>query len=205
MSRWTQALFGALSIDLLLRAIAELVGEGSAAAVSAGAGLLSRYLFDLSTLVWVYGWLLLWVVVFQLTPVLLPRQADPDWTEGIANRALVATGSVAVGLTLEGWLAWAEGPLLETDVFAVRLLVQPVDAGALLVGILLGYAAVRWLGRTPLDRLASARSLLYRPTARPDATRITADRYLLAIVILGAVLASVALLFPLPELVVVGL
>lgn len=205
MSRWKQALFGALSIDLLLRAIAELLGEGSAAAVSAGAGLLSRYLFDLSTVVWVYGWLLLWMVVFQLTPVLFPRQAGPDWTEGIANRALVATGSVAVGLTLEGWLAWVEGPVLETDVFTARLLVQPIEAGALLVGILLGYAGVRWLGRTPLDRLAADRSLLYRPTTRPDPTGITADRYLLAVVVLGTVLASVALLFPLPELVVVGL
>lgn len=205
MSRWDQALFGAVSVDLLLRVLAELVGGGSLAAASAGVGLFSRYVLDLGTVVWAYSWALLWVIVFQLTPVLFPQQSKGDWTESVLHRALLASAGVTMGVTFEGWVAWLETMFSETSVLTLRVFISPAEAVGILCAVGLGYLLVSRIGQTPLDRFASRFGLLFVPQQRAKEGTITVDRYLLAVFILGILLGTVALLFPIPELLIIGL
>jgi|GEM_PF-4404075 len=220
MGWWERTLFGVVSVDLTLRFASELVGIvdlvlrfvvevlglGRTVSISAGAVLGSRLLLGLDIAGWMFGWLLFWLLLFQSTPLFFPRQGsrdDPssDWTAGLANRFLLATATVGVGITFEGWLAALETRFHVGSLVSSPVSISPVGFGGLLVVTLVGYVAVASLTTTTrVDR-----KYLYVPSDRYEGGAVTGDRYLLAVVVLGAILATMAVLFPLPELLLVSL
>jgi hypothetical protein len=220
MGWWERTLFGVVSADLTLRFSSELVGIvelvlrfvvevlglGRTVSISAGAVLGSRLLLGLDIAGWLFGWLLFWLLLFQSTPLFFPRQGSPDdpdsdWTAGLANRFLLATATVGIGVSFEGWLAALETRLNVGSLVSSPVSVSPVAFGGLLAVTLVGYVAVATLTTTTrVDR-----KYLYIPSDRYEGGTVTGDRYLLAVVVLGAILATMAVLFPLPELLLVSL
>jgi len=89
-------------VELVLRFVVGALGPGRTVSISAGAVLGSRLLLGLDIAGWTFGWLLFWLLLFQSTPLFLPRQGtrddrDSDWTAGLAI-GIVAT--LAFGGTL---------------------------------------------------------------------------------------------------------
>ncbi len=194
---------GSLAVgEVLLRTVPEVLGFGDNIVLSAFAVIASRVFLDASTVGWVFGWLLLLGVVFQLTPYLLPERFAPI-TAGLPFRltltAIVATVGIFVErLILESWVDAGNTPLdISIEV-----------AGPVTVASVIVFSIVFSL--PPLGR--SLRLL-----AAPDATYVATDRVPLEMpllmfgahctalaVLLGTVLAEVSLLYPLPELLVLG-
>jgi len=190
--------YGTASTDLLVRALAELLGVGRTVGLLVPFVVTGRLALGLDTVGWVLGWGLLWFVLFLYGPLFFPRQdeAGTDWPLGLPNRLLVATAAVGIGITFESWLAIFESLANYGGVVSSPVYVPPRAAVGLLAATLLGYLVV---SRVPVPSWAAPQ---LRVTARPEGIPITADRYLLAVVFLGATLAVVAVLFPLPELLV---
>ncbi|WP_159902712.1 hypothetical protein [Salinirussus salinus] len=217
MSRWNWALFAAVSIDLLMRAVAEILGAGSVAVLSTMVQLAVQYGLGFDTIVWGYGWVMLWLIVFQVTPALFPQTPREGWAGGIPNRLLFASAAVAMGLIFESWLAYIDttdpvAAVLLQDITG-RVLVPPVDAAKLLGGVFVASLLVRYVGRTSLTDAAEALGVLYIPSQPSplaemsdsgSATEtVTGRKYLLAVVLLGLLLSTLVVLFPLPEVILV--
>lgn len=201
MSRWNRALFGAVGLDLVLRVLLELLGGGSLA-ISEGVKLFGYYAFDLRGLVWAYGWLLIWLIVFQVTPSLFP-QKSPDWTETVLNRTVFASGVVAIGVSVEGWIVRLTAETIGITISEQAVFVFPLRVPLFLAGIFISYQLVRQIGYTSLDQAATKLGIVYTPQSRNTTGQITGDRYLLAVLLLGTTLAMLVLLFPLPEIVLI--
>jgi hypothetical protein len=217
MKRWKQLLFGVVTadlvfrlsselvglVDLLLRFVVEVLGLGRTVGISAGAVFGTRFLLGLDLVGWVFGWLLFWLLLFWSAPLFFPRQGSPDddWTAGLGNRFLLASATVGVGITIEGWLAAFETRFNFENLVSSPVFVAPVEAAGLLAVTLVGYVAVaNMTTKTRVDR-----QYLYEPSERYEGGTVTGDRYLLAVIVLGVILATMAVLFPLPELLLVSL
>lgn len=187
-------------LDLAARFAGELLGFGTTIGLAVPIVLAGRLSFGLSALGAALGWFLLWLVLFFYAPVFFPApdRSKSDWVVGIPNRLVVATGALCVGLTLEGWLAvWETN--VGVGIVTGTVYVPPRDAAGLLVGIFVGYFAV-------VDREPTAFAATYLPVPdRPTVGSITADRYVFLVLLLGVVLSVMSVLFPLPELILVGL
>ena len=194
------AVYATASTDVLIRAAAELLGFGHTVGLLVPTVVVGRLALGLNTVGWALGWVLLWLILFFYAPLFFPRQGEPsaDWTLGAPNRLLVATAAVGVGVTFESWLAVFESMANYGGVVSSPVYVSPGTALGLLGATLLGHFVVRKLPPTPWAVSQ------FRDTPRSDEGPITPDRYLLAVVFLGAILAVVAVLFPLPELLVMA-
>ncbi|MFB6167664.1 MAG: hypothetical protein ABEJ43_02330 [Haloferacaceae archaeon] len=194
------AIYGTASTDFVVRVSAELLGFGRSFGLFVPFILTGRLVLGLNTIGWALGWMLLWLVLFLYGPLFFPPQGETstDWTLGVPNRLLVATAAVGVGITLESWLTVLESQANYGGIVSSPVYVPPGTALGLLGATLLGHFVV---GRLPPTSWAVSR---LRTTPRPEEGHVTPDRYLLAVVFLGGILAVVAVLFPLPELLVMA-
>jgi hypothetical protein len=195
-------LFGVAGLDLAARFAGELLGFGTTIGLAVPVVLAGRLSFGLSTLGAALGWLLLWLVLFLFAPVFFPEpdRSKNDWVVGVPNRLVVATGALGVGLTLEGWIAaWESRVSLGSGIVTGTVSVPPRYAVGLLVGILVSYFVVsNWR--------PSVFGTTWLPVPdRPAEGSVTADRYVFLVLMLGVVLSVMSVLFPLPELLLVGL
>ncbi|WP_152040436.1 hypothetical protein [Salinigranum salinum] len=202
MDRSGAVLFGVAGLDLAARIAGELLGFGTTVGLAVPVVLAGRLSFGLSTLGAALGWLLLWLVLFLYAPVFFPGPDRPtgEWVVGIPNRLVVATGALGVGLTLEGWIAaWESQVSLADGIVTGVVYISPLYAAGLLVAILVGYFIV-------VDTRPSVFAATRLPVPnRPTEGSITADRYVFLVLTLGLVLSVMSVLFPLPELLLVGL
>lgn len=194
------AIYGTASIDLVMRLVAELLGFGRSVGLLVPFLVTGRLALGLDTIGWALGWVLLWLLLFLYGPLFFPEQGETrtDWTLGLPNRLLVATAAVGVGITFESWLAIFESLANYGGIVSSPVYVPPIAALALLGATLVGHLVVRTL--EPTSWTVEHVPVPTRPRERP----IAPDRYLSAVVVLGAILAVVAVLFPLPELLVVA-
>jgi hypothetical protein len=202
MDRAGITLFGVAGLDLAARFAGELLGFGTTIGLAVPVVLAGRLSFGLSTLGAALGWLLLWLVLFLYAPVFFPTpdRSTDDWVVGVPNRLVVATGALGVGLTLEGWIAaWESRTNYGGGIVSGTVSVPPRYAAGLLVGVLVAYLVVV---RTRPTAFAARR--LPVPD-RPTEGTVTGDRYVFLVLMLGVVLAVMSVLFPLPELILVGL
>lgn len=194
------AVYGLAGTDLVIRVFAEFLGLGRTLGLVVPTIVTGRLVLGLDTVGWVLGWVLLWALLFLYGPLFFPSQGEPstDWTLGLPNRLLVATAAVGVGITFESGLAVFESLANYGGIVSSPVSVPPLVAVGLLGATLVGHLVVRNGG--PTSWTVANLPIPPRPRGRP----IAPDRYLSAIVVLGTILAVVAVLFPLPELLVMG-
>jgi hypothetical protein len=194
MGRTLQVLSVTAVADLLARGGAELLSRGGLEVVPVVAVASVKLVTQLERLGWLLGWLLLAGVVFQTAPLLFPTD-DRDWPASLQGRSGVAAGAVAAGMLVESAI------LEQQPGFQGTL---PLEQTTLLVGVgvVLGSYLVAVGGDRPFER-----SWVYDPgdlDVHLDDGRVTFGRYVLFVLVLGVLLSATSLLFPLPELVVVG-
>lgn len=183
--------------DLAVRFLPELFGLGDTFAVPIGAVLTARLLLHWGTLGWLLSWLLLGAVLFQLAPITLPR-AEREWAHGLPGRFAFAAGGVTLGLFLEKVLLERTG--LGQSPFPYPMEYAPVAVA----GVVALVVVARFL---PPMQLGG--SLLYTfdesdyPIERAAGVSFV-SQYLLLLAVVALMLAEISLLFPLPELLILG-
>lgn len=181
---------------LATRVVPDLLELGDGVLVPIGL-VVSAWVLEWSHVNWVMSWVLLGAVVFQLAPLIFPRNYA-EWAHGFPNRLLFAAGSVGVGIFLERHLhEW-------TDLGATPFS-APIEYLAV-VFLLVGLAApvVRLVPSFTVDS-----GLIYSfgrseyAVQKPTEVSFT-SQYLLAVAVVGVILTELAMLFPLPELLMAG-
>lgn len=194
------AVGGAAGIDILVRALLELLYAGDPVAVAFGGGaLLSRYVLDAATLTWALGWVVLGIAVFVATPHLFPQELLA-WARGVPARAVLTGGTVAVAFSLDSTFA-------ALAVFGAN----PVDAPPLALlaafaGVLVLVQVTRqlpgWCSRVPLVNCPKETMLR---TGREFRSGEILARVLVIVTLAALFLVLLSRLFPIPEIVLVGL
>lgn len=193
----TYLLGGIAGSDLMVRLVPELLGLGDNVVVPVGAIVVTQLVLDWSYLGWLLSWLLLAVVLFQLAPITFP-QDEREWAHGLPGRTCFALSGVVLGLFFEKlmleWTGIGRSP------FQYGVEYAPVAV----VGILLLLFVSRIL---PPMRLGG--SLVYEFDGRDYPVESTAGMgflgpYLLLVAVVGLMLAEISLLFPIPELLILG-
>lgn len=181
---------------LATRVIPDLLELGDAVLVPVGL-VVSAWVLEWSLVNWVMSWVLLGAVVFQLAPLIFPRNYA-EWAHGVPNRLLFAAGSVGVGVFLERHLqAWTG---LGTTPFPAPIEYLPV----VFLLVALATPVVRFVPPVAVDS-----GLIYSfgtseyAVQKPTTVSFT-SQYLLAVAVVGVILTELAMLFPLPELLVAG-
>lgn len=187
-------LAGTAFADLLVRVAADAAAFGLTSTLSAVSVVLSRVALDLQLVGWALGWAFLGLVVVQLGPLLFPVD-DAQWTDGAVARFALALAAVAVGVTLEAVV------LADTEALSSPLSLDATALAFVVPGALASYFLVRSLPTVRVDT-----QYLYGLDAAVDRHpgTVTPGRYALVVCLLGVVLFETALLFPVPELVVIG-
>lgn len=194
MGRVTRLLAGTAAGELFVRALAELFGLDAVEAVPAVAVVTARATPGFQLLGWLLGWLLLGMVVFQVTPLLFPV-ADAPWAESLGARLGVALASVVVAVVFESvLLSGASG-------MSSPLAVGEFGVAAALLVVALSYPVAR--ASSEPFRWSHVYSADGLDTSIDEGT-VTFGRYVLFVLVLGVLLAETSLLFPLPELIVLG-
>jgi len=191
---------GAAGTDLLARAILDLASAGDPIAIAVGGSiLLSRYVLDAATLTWLFGWVVLGLAVFVVTPRLFPEELR-EWARGVPGRGVLTLGAVALALSFDS--AFAElavfgaspveaPPLALLAVFAAMFLLVPVT-----------WKLPNWCVGVPLINCPEATALRTRREIRPG--EILA-RILLILPFAALFLVLLSRLFPVPEIILVVL
>lgn len=184
-------------LDVLLRVVADLLLVLDATVLPEGVLLASRLATGSSAVGWLLGWLLLGLATFQALPEVFPEDATRVGND-VVKRAVVAAGAVGAGLYLDTLVA--SFPVLGAARF------QP---GVLwLVGSLLAVAVPVFLAAdvsvTPVTRYVYYRGSADEEQPLPVGRTVLVSRTLLVVVLAGFVLAVVSRLFPLPEVLVLG-
>lgn len=197
-SAWKISLALFVIVDLFARLFVDIVGLGDSIALPVSLLLTSKYVFDWATLGWVFGWILYASVVFQMAPLLLPRERY-EWAHGLPNRLTMAIGAVGIGVFIEREV------LQFFNVGSTPLPLSANDFPLVIIGIIALLAIALLLPPIRIDS-----SFLYTferttyPIREPPSTYLIGP-YLLVVGILGVLLAHVSLLFPIPELLILGL
>lgn len=194
---------GVAVADLLVRSVPELIGQGDSLVIPLSILFASRHALDLAHVGWGLGWMFLFSLVFYFTPHLLPARIS-DWAAGIPARTALAVSATLVGTVTETAIV-SLIPSVGTT---------PVPLSAQSVGGVLGSTVLLFGLATVLPSIGSStralsydeRSLVVLPREmRRDLSFFEfAFRGAFVAVALGVLLAEVSLLYPIPELVVVG-
>ncbi len=194
------AVGGVAGVDVLARALLELLYAGDPVAIAVGGGaLLSRYVLDAATLTWALGWVVLGMAVFVVTPHLFPEELLA-WARGVPARAVLTVGTVAVAFSLDSTFA-------ALAVFGA----SPVDAPPLALlaafaGVLVLVPVTRqlpwWCSGVPLVNCPKGTMLR---TGREFRSGEILARILVIVTLAALFLVLLSRLFPIPEIVLVGL
>ncbi|SFR35065.1 hypothetical protein SAMN04487947_0260 [Halogeometricum rufum] len=195
---------GGLAVtDLLFRGVAELVGIGDSLVVPLGMLIVSRHVLDLATIGWGIGWLFLFSLVFYFAPHLFPTRIS-DWAAGLPVRTALSVSAILVGIVTEKAIV-SLIPSVGTTPFPLS-----VQSAVVVVGMTVPLFGVA----TVLPNVGSStRVLSYDDESMvvlPKRMRTELSffeftfRGAFVAVALGVLLAEVSLLYPIPELLVVG-
>jgi hypothetical protein len=190
------------SCDILLRTLPELLGLGDSFVLPILTIVTFRHVVQFATVGWGLGWLLLFSLVYYFTPKLYP-ETILRWASGVQVRFALALSAVGVGLLVEKAILVTMGFGTTPTPLSPRLV----------VGVLAGVVALFTLASVTDPIVVRTRffsvpdsSLVQLPERlRRDYSfaEFTIRGSLLAVV-LGVLLAEVSLLYPLPELLVLG-
>jgi len=188
--------------DILLRTFPELLGLGDSFILPILTVVTFRHLVPFATIGWGLGWLLLFFLVYYFTPKLYP-ETILKWASSVQVRFSLALSAVGVGVLVE-----------KTILVMMDFGTTPTPLSfPVVVGVLVGTVVLFTIASVtpPIIVLREffpvASSSIVRLPARLrrdySFTEFTVRGSLLAVV-LGVLLAEVSLLYPLPELLVLG-
>lgn len=204
-SRSTLALGGVAGVDLFARGVLDLLYAGDPIAVAIGGGaIVSRYAIDAVRFTWLFGWVVLGLAVFVVTPRLFPEDEDDlellGWARGVIGRGVLTVGTVALALSIDSALAALAvfgtspvdaPPLALLAVFAAALVLVPVT-----------WRLPRWCAGVPLVDCPEETGLRTGNRIRPGEVLA---RILLIVPFAALFLVLLSRLFPVPEVILVVL
>lgn len=186
-------------LDLILRGLADLFITGELVEIAVGTVLISQLLIDAGTLGWAFGWVVLGAAVFLVSPRIFPQQLV-TWARGIPGRTALMIGSIGVGI----YVSWFLGTLTQFGTGQITL--QGWMLLALLAGIVvllrLSFEFPAWCPDVWLLRSDWESPLTVAGEIKPGEA---VARLLLIVTLAGVFLALVSRLFPLPEIILIGL
>lgn len=189
--------------ELILRTLPEFLGLGDNIILPVVVLLSAKHLLDVAVLGWGVGWLLLFAVVFHYGPHLFPAKIV-DWAAGIPVRLAVATSSVFVGMLVEQAIIQTAFP----DATQIITITPEV------VSYTLGWTVLGFAVAAVLPAYGATNELLSKPSGTfvllSDEIRDNISfwgftlRGAFVAVAVGVLLAEVSLMYPIPELLIVG-
>lgn len=186
-------------LDLIVRGLANLFFTGELVEIAVGTVLISQLVIDSGTLGWAFGWVVLGAAVFLVSPRVFPQQLV-TWARGIPGRTALMIGSIGVGI----YISWFLGTLSQFSTSQITL--QGWMLLALLSGIVvllrLSFEFPAWCPDVWLLRSDWESPLT---VAGEIKTGEAVARLLLIVTLAGVFLALVSRLFPLPEIILIGL
>lgn len=194
MRRALQVLMATAAGDLIVRGVVELFGLGATEALPAAVVLGTKLALGLPLVGWMLGWLLLGMVVFQTAPLLVPVEGA-TWPGSLRGRVSIAAAAVTVAVAIETLLVTGQRGLSTPFQVGEALFWAPAVVGV----------SSYLVARTGSDPYEGPYAYSLRSIGGPmEGGRVTFGRYLLFVLLLGVLLAAVSLLFPVPELIILG-
>jgi len=191
---------GAAGTDLLARAVLDLVYTGDPVAIAVGGGaLLSRYVLNAATLTWLFGWVVLGLAVFVVTPRLFPEELL-GWARGVPARTVLTVGAVALALLFDS--AFAAFAVFGASPVDLPLLELLAAFAAALVFVPATRNLPEWCVGVPLVNCPEGALLR---TRREIQTGELLARVLLIVSFAALFLVLLSRLFPVPEVILVVL
>lgn len=197
--RFKHVLGAVAGTDLLVRILPELLDLGDTLIVPVGTVLVTRLVLDWALIGWLLSWVLLAMVLFQIAPITFPYGAR-DWAHGLPGRTAVTVSGITLGVFLEkAILEWTQ---IGQSPFPYRI--EPLTVGVVFAGLVVLFTA-----SLALPPLQWGTTVLYRfdENELPVESGTGASffgSYLLLVVVIGLMLAEISLLFPLPEVLILG-
>lgn len=186
-------------IDLIARGLANILFAGEFIEIAVGTTLVSTLVLDVGNIGWFFGWTVLGAAVFLVSPRIFPQQLV-TWARGIPARTTLMVGSVGIGI----YVSWFVGTLSQFETSQITL--QGWMLLALLAGITvllrLSFVVPPWCPDIWLLRSDWESPLTLAGEIR---TGEAVARLLLIVTLAGVFLALVSRLFPLPEIMLIGL
>lgn len=203
---WTRRqffpIFSLACLELVWRSIVELAGAANVNLIPVGGLVISRELLNATALGQFLGLLLLGTATFQTFPEVFPDHYL-DWGNDVAARILVAGGVVAAALQLNGLVA--QLPYLEGGSFAPIPTMVTLLGISSIAGLLTAVYQYRGVPQIrPFPQYVRYRYPQDGVTPVLPPIGILVSRVLLILVFGGLSLAVVSRLYPLPELLFVG-
>lgn len=201
----TLALGGVAGVDLFVRAVLDLLYAGDPIAVAIGGGaIISRYVVDAVAFTWLFGWVVLGLAVFVVTPRLFPEDEDDlellGWAQGVLGRGVLTVGTVALALSLDSALA-ALAVFGTSPIDAPTPTLLTVSAAALVL-VPVTWRLPRWCAGVPLLNCPEETGLRTGSRIRPGEVLA---RILLIVPFAALFLVLLSRLFPVPEIILVVL